>query len=122
MMTNRSKSIVIVVLFLLGYCSSVYAQCYKGQQNRVNKAGEMKRDANFCAEGNSECYQPVDPNEIIGLEGYNAPESTDMLRWVSAAQTLAYTVYFENDADLAMAAASKVAFSAPLNKKNIRQI
>lgn len=63
-----------------------------------------------------------DPNEIVGLEGYNAPESTDTMRWVSAAQSLAYTIYFENDADLAMAAASKVAFSAPLNKKNIRQI
>lgn len=60
---------------------------------------------------------PRDPNEIIGLEGYNAPESTDTLRWVSATQSLAYTIYFENDAELAMAAASKVTITVPLHDK-----
>ena len=60
---------------------------------------------------------PVDPNEIIGLEGYNAPENTDTLRWVSATQTLAYTVCFENDAELAMAAASKDTVNVPLHEK-----
>ena len=61
--------------------------------------------------------QPWDPNEIIGLDGYNAPGSTDTLRWVSATQTLSYTVYFENDAELAMAAASKVTVNVPLHEK-----
>ena len=60
---------------------------------------------------------PIDPNEIIGLEGYNAPESTDTLRWVSVAQSLAYTIYFENDAELAMVAASKVTITVPLHEK-----
>ena len=61
--------------------------------------------------------QPVDPNEIIGLEGYNAPESEDTLRWVAATQSLAYTIYFENDPELAMAAASKVTITMPVHPK-----
>ena len=60
---------------------------------------------------------PWDPNEIIGLDGYDAAGSTDTLRWVSATQSLTYTIYFENDAELAMAAASKVTITVPLHKK-----
>ena len=59
----------------------------------------------------------MDPNEIIGLEGYNAPESVDTFRWVAATQSLSYTIYFENDPELAMAAASKVAITLPLHEK-----
>ena len=61
--------------------------------------------------------QPIDPNEIIGLEGYDAEGSEDTLRWVSATQSLAYTIYFENDPDLATAAASKVTITLPLHEK-----
>ena len=61
--------------------------------------------------------QPMDPNEIIGLEGYDAPESMDTLRWVAATQSLAYTIYFENDPELAMAAASKVTITLPVHPK-----
>ena len=60
---------------------------------------------------------PVDPNEIIGLEGYDAEESEDTLRWVSATQSLAYTIYFENDPALATASASKVTITLPLHEK-----
>ena len=104
-------------MLLQGICCIGFAQCNKGQENRVDNAGELKPDSNFCAEGNSECYQPIDPNEIVGLEGYDALESTDTLRWVSATQSLAYTVYFENDAELAMASASKVSIRVPLHEK-----
>ncbi len=60
---------------------------------------------------------PQDPNEIVGLEGYDAPGSEDTLRWVSPTQRLAYTIYFENDPALATAAASKVTITMPLHEK-----
>lgn len=50
---------------------------------------------------------PVDPNEIIGLDGYDELGTADTMRWVSATQTLGYTAYFENDADFATTADSK---------------
>ena len=69
------------------------------------------------SESATQSTQPPDSNEIIGLEGYNALECTDTLRWVAATQSLAYTIYFENDAELAMAAASKVTITVPLHEK-----
>ncbi len=100
----------MITLILLNFMhfSEVSAQCYRGDQELMNNTGYWRTDQNFCAQGNIQCNQPVDPNEIIGFDGYNAPESTDTFRWVSATQTLAYTVYFENDADFATAAASKI--------------
>ena len=61
--------------------------------------------------------QLMGSDEIIGIEGYNAPESTDMLRWVATKQSLAYTINFENDAELAMAVASKVNITTLLHEK-----
>jgi len=61
---------------------------------------------------------PVDPNEIVGIDGYDAMGRTDTFRWVSATQSLAYTIYFENNAELAMAAASKVTITVPLHKRS----
>ena len=43
---------------------------------------------------------PVDPNEIIGPQGY---VDADSLRWVSTDATLGYTIYFENDPEFATA-------------------
>ena len=60
---------------------------------------------------------PQDPNEIVGLEGYDAPGSEDTLRWVSPTQSLTYTIYFENDPAFATAAASKVTITMPLHEK-----
>ena len=60
---------------------------------------------------------PKDPNEIIGLEGYDAEGSEDTMRWVAATQHLAYTIYFENDPALATASASKVTITLPLHEK-----
>ncbi|MCR4826567.1 MAG: hypothetical protein K5882_06405 [Bacteroidales bacterium] len=83
----------------------------------MNNTGNRQPGSNFCAQGNTQCNQPIDPNEIVGLDGYDAVGSTDTLRWVSATQTLAYTVYFENDPDLATATASKVTSTLPLHEK-----
>lgn len=43
---------------------------------------------------------PVDPNEIIGLDGYDAAGSVDTFHWVLAMQTLVYAVCFDKDAAL----------------------
>lgn len=46
--------------------------------------------------------RPCDPNEVIGPEGY------DSVRWVSINDMLNYIILFENDPELATAAAQKV--------------
>lgn len=112
----QCKTTALVLLYVV-CITEVSAQCYRGDQELMNNTENWQTDQHFCAEGNSQCLQSSDPNEIIDLEGCNALKCTDTLRWVSATQTLAYTVYFENDADLAMAAASKVTITVPLHKK-----
>ncbi len=58
---------------------------------------------------------PVDPNEIIGTKGYDA--LGDTLQWVAATASLPYTIYFENDPELATAAAQKVEVRHRLHAK-----
>lgn len=52
-----------------------------------------------------------DPNEIIGPEGFG-PE-----KFVSKNETLAYTINFENDPEIATAAAQNVIIRQPLNEE-----
>lgn len=58
---------------------------------------------------------PSDPNEIIGTKGYDA--LGDTLQWVAATTSLPYTIYFENDPELATAAAQKVEVRHRLHAK-----
>ena len=108
------------MLFLQGICYAGFAQttdpCKPKEPQVKPEILTPKPEPEPVDSTDVPIVNPVDPNEIIGLEGYNAPESTDTLRWVSATQTLAYTVYFENDAELAMAA-SKVSITMPLHEK-----
>jgi hypothetical protein len=53
----------------------------------------------------------VDPNEIIGLRGY------DTLQWIKATEQLSYTIYFENDPDFATAPAQKVTVRFTFDEK-----
>lgn len=102
--------IKIFILVLIVLCElSIYGQCYRGDQKQHATTG-TKVKGKVVATSTTQSYWSIDPNEIVGLEGYDAPESTDTLRWVSATQSLAYTVYFENDAELAMAAVSTSGF------------
>lgn len=55
-----------------------------------------------CREFTIEFVRPVDPNEIIGPQGYGDPH------WVAVAAELPYTILFENDPEFAMARASRV--------------
>ena len=104
---KNTKILILLILFLQIICCTGFAQCNQGRQESMDNTGKNQVSSEV-ANKDIGSEAPIDPNEIIGLEGYNAPESTDMLWWVSAAQTLAYTVYFENDPELAMAAASKI--------------
>jgi hypothetical protein len=121
---KNNKLLIVLILLLQGICCAGYAQpgtdvtpCNGGDCNLFNNQSIKRTDTSPSSESNTISYRPIDPNEIVGLDGYNAPESTDTLRWVSATQSLAYTIYFENDAELAMAAASKVAITVPLHEK-----
>lgn len=100
------RNIVLILILLSGCASEISAQCYRGDRKQHATTGTKVR-RNVVATSTTQSTQPVDPNEIIGLDGYDVAGSTDTFRWVSATQTLAYTVYFENDPDLATAAAGK---------------
>lgn len=58
---------------------------------------------------------PIDPNEIIGTKGYDT--LGDTLQWVAVTASLPYTIYFENDPELATAAAQKVEIRHALHSK-----
>ena len=60
-------------------------------------------------------FFPKDPNEIVGTRGYDA--LGDTLQWVAATASLPYTIYFENDPELATAAAQKVEIRHALHPK-----
>lgn len=115
--------LILLFLFFQGICYAGFAQsglgtnpCNGGDPNPVEEP-ISNPDWNNWVEKDISSEAPADPNEIIGLEGYDVAGSVDTFRWVSAAQSLAYTIYFENDAELAMAAASKVAITVPLHEK-----
>lgn len=55
-----------------------------------------------CKEFTVNVLQPIDPNEIIGPEGYGDPN------WISINDEVPYTVLFENDPEFAMADARRV--------------
>ena len=97
------------MIILQGLCFESFAQsvldtnpCYGGDPNPVEEPISNPDWSNWVGKDISS-EAPNDPNEIIGLEGYNDPESMDTLRWVSATQSLAYIVYFDNNSKLAMA-------------------
>lgn len=72
-------------------------------------------DSNSSAEAESTNEGSKDPNEIIGTKGYDA--LGDTLQWVAATASLPYTIYFENDPELATASAQKVEIRCPLHPK-----
>ena len=118
---KNNKLLIVLILLLQGICCAGFAQtdnpCRPKEPQEKPKAIPPKKDKNPIDIVKILSLIPFDPNEIIGLDGYDATGSADTFRWVSATQSLAYTVYFENDADLAMAAARKVSVTVPLHEK-----
>lgn len=113
----KNRLLVLLSFFLLAI--NVHARNLVCNQERQNENGNQRDNVILPQVANKDVFSeaPIDSNEIIGIERYNAPENMDTFRWVSATQTLAYTVYFENDADLAMAATGKVSVTVPLHEK-----
>lgn len=99
-------SIVIGVLLLLSF--EIYGQsnntkpnCSQGQQEEMTPKGNVV-GSNPETESQTSVYNPSDPNEIIGSRGYDA--LGDTMQWVAATASLPYTIYFENDPELATTA------------------
>ena len=103
----KNKILILLFLLLQGICFASFGQtnidlCGGGDPNPPEEVIPHP-DSVVVDSAEIPVLNPIDPNEIIGLDGYNAPESTDTLRWVSATQSLAYIVYFDNNSKLAMA-------------------
>lgn len=99
------KKLLLFVLFGITVLNTVAQNCNQGDQNQMTPKGCVV-SPNPDAEGKTFVYHPLDPNEIIGTKGYDA--LGDTLQWVAATASLPYTIYFENDPELATAAAQKV--------------
>ena len=118
---NRIINIMVLIGLLLtiadkGYCQSNNGEvgCQQGQQNEMTPKGNVI-GSNPETESQTSVYNPFDPNEIIGTKGYDA--LGDTLQWVAATASLPYTIYFENDPELATAAAQKVEVRHRLHAK-----
>lgn len=107
--------LLLIALFVIGMSNSIQAQrkafgwveCYQGYQERE---AEHQRflDSLVAAGVDIDVLVPVDPNEIVGTSGYDAVNSELLKQWVSSTQSLPYTIYFENDPEVATAAAQRV--------------
>ena len=117
---NRIRKVIVFCLFLL---ASVFGYC-QSNDNRVN-CGQGYQNSNETIPPIQDSYPsgstdipvevPIDPNEIIGTRGYDALGNT--MQWVAATASLPYTIYFENDPELATAAAQKVEVRHRLHAK-----
>lgn len=104
----------LLLLLLLLFSNSLMAQnennvkCNQGNQSGPQGSGGSEQTDPAPAKGAGlqiPVVAPVDPNEIIGPQGY---VDADSLRWVSTDATLGYTIYFENDPEFATANAQRV--------------
>lgn len=110
-MKNKALILILLLFLLQCLCFACFAQvnngvCWAGDPNPIVPPTPHP-DTISIDSASIRVEQPVDPNEIIGLDGYDVAGSADTFRWVSATQTLGYTAYFENDADFATTADSK---------------
>ena len=114
------KKLVIFIVLFCGLNASIFAQCpIDGGDEGGGPTGGAAPipDPNPHGGGEIDVTQPVDPNEIIGPTGYDVAGTIDLMRWLSATQRLSYTVYFENDPELATAAAQRVEVRHKLHGK-----
>ena len=104
-MTNKNRIIILSILLCL--LTKVFAdnfdQCPWPAQGGDNEPPRSKETQPYLAAyGSIPELRSHDPNEVIGPEGY------DSVRWVSINDVLNYTILFENDPELATAAAQRV--------------
>ena len=106
--------LIAIISFFAIQVNAQYSPCGGGGDNPPY-VPPGNPDGDSSGEGGGSVYNPIDPNEIIGTNGYNA--LGDTLQWVAATALLPYTIYFENDPELATAAAQKVVIHYPLHAK-----
>lgn len=104
--TIQYLALTVLMLALSNYLQA-QVQCYQGYQD-LDDLTQEELDALAVAGIDIEVLRSSDPNEIIGTSGYLAIIGEDTIHWVSATQSLPYTIYFENDPDFATAAAQRV--------------
>lgn len=93
------RVIILLSVLIFALSSNAQVKCFQGfQDKKISLLDDVKKIADAIVIG----HYSVDPNELVGPEGY------DSLRWVSADAVLNYTIYFENDPEFATAAAQKV--------------
>lgn len=107
---------IFAIMILLFIVSNTYAQvkCNDGDQKPIDSLPPEPEEWPIDSL-DVPVQDPSDPNEIIGTKGYDA--LGDTLQWVAATASLPYTIYFENDPELATAAAQKVEIRCPLHTK-----
>ena len=116
-MNNKHYIITVLLLSFLGHVNLFAQNCPSGDQEGPTGGAAPITDPNPHGGGEIDVTQPVDPNEIIGPTGYDIAGTIDLMRWVSATQRLTYTIYFENDPELATAAAQRVEVRHKLHGK-----
>lgn len=114
----KTKSfIALLTLFMAvsirANCQLSKPICTQGLQDEFSEVINVISD--LIASYKGEVLVPSDPNEIIGTRGYDNLGGT--LQWVAATASLPYTIYFENDPELATAAAQKVEVRHRLHAK-----
>jgi len=111
---KKNICFIVLSLFLL-YNNEILAQtdcnpCKQGDKDKKEKPKTPTPLGEHNATVNASC----DPNEIVGVMGYDA-SATDSLHWITSAQTLSYTIRFENEPTFATAAAIKVEVRLPID-------
>ena len=135
-MENNRKLKLIFTISILLLVVNCYSQCgggdnnppgncpwgnnYPGNDPSGNNPSNFPRPPHYpdpepADTTDVDVQDPSDPNEIIGTKGYDA--LGDTLQWVAATASLPYTIYFENDPELATAAAQKVEIRHALHPK-----
>ncbi len=64
--------VMLLILLSIGYASEVSAQCYRGDQKPHENQGRDEVLQDPTAISNTGVQASSDPNEIIGLDGYDA--------------------------------------------------
>ncbi len=110
------KLIALIITITLSEITiaQVQVNCRQGDPDRKPPTPE-KPDPNPVAHSEQNNDAPLDPNEIVGFDGWLFVANGDTVRWVSALQRLPYTIYFENDPEQATAPAQIVTIRLSLD-------
>ena len=114
-MKTKNYIILVLILFIHPVFLSAQVKCNQGDQDSTKDNSRETIDT--CAFDSTAFDQEssVDPNEIVGIDGWLFVANGDTVRWVSVSQRLPYTIYFENDPEQATASAQMVTIRLSLD-------